>query len=118
MRNDTLKALIGIGFAAIVIITGANAKAAGEISGRNDRSNHLVQVINAVKAGRSKVVIAANPGEVTPLQIKVAVRDADDHYGNVVVKTVGVGKFKVKWLKNGNFVKKLIVELNGLGHEK
>ena len=38
MRNDTLKALIGIGFAAIVIITGANAKA-DVIEGRNGSAN-------------------------------------------------------------------------------
>ena len=107
------KALCTVALVAVSL----NATAAGEISGRNDRGNLLIQVVKAVEAGRKTVNIAANPGDIKALQIKVAIRSADGHYGNVVVKKVGVGKFKAKWLLNGNHIKRLTINLNGRGHK-
>ena len=108
--TKTICALALVGFSL-------NATAAGEISGRNDRGNLVLQVVKAVKAGRTTVNIAANPGDIKALQIKVAIRSADNHYGNVVVKKVGVGKYKAKWLLKGNYVKRLTINLNGRGHK-
>ena len=103
-------------FAFIVMITSKYATASEKIAGRNDRDNAIVQIVSAVKDGRMLAKVAANPSEVTTLQIQVAIRQADNHHGNVSVKKKGVGLYEAKWVYKGSILKRLTISLEGRGH--
>ena len=119
MKDQTGKEFKILGcvlLAFIVTLTAMNAKADEKIAGRNDRSNAIVQIVNAVKDGRMLAKVAANPSEVTTLQIQVAIRQADNHHGNVSVKKKGVGLYEAKWVYKGSILKRLTISLEGRGH--
>ncbi len=102
--------------AFIVTLTAMNAKASEKIAGRNDRSNPIIQIVNAVKDGRQFAKVAANPSEVTVLQIQVAIRQTDNHHGDVSVRKIGVGLYRAKWVYKGSILKKLTISFEGRGH--
>ena len=70
----------------------------------------------AIQSGKSSVSIPVNPGTLTKLQIKVAVREGARVYTRVNVDSMGVGKYRAKWnAPNGNTMRLNVLE-NGKGH--
>ena len=119
MKDQTGRECKILGFvlcAFILMITAKYATASEKIVGRNDRDNALVQIVNAVKDGRQFARVAANPSEITVLQIQVAIRQTDNHHGDVSVKKIGVGLYRAKWVYKGSILKKLTISLEGRGH--
>ena len=77
----------------------------------------LKKIRLAVLDGKQQVTVKVNPGDLRLLKIKVAIRQAGQHYGPVKITNPIAGTYKAKWF-TGKTVKRLIITMDGRGHAK